>query len=506
VIVASLSLPLRAAGEEKKAKGNAKAGNAVAAPATASDVTPPPSSAIPEAVTGRFEAIEKRLAEKDAELHQLRNALEQESAARVNAEKVAADKAAAERALADRLTAEKAAAEKAAAEKAATEPKPAVVTGFVQFDLPFRQSSEDQLNDSTGEPLNEDRFLLRRARLRVEGGYGLVSGAFELDANTLRGMQVRPIGLEGSIRWPGSTPAPIAMATIGMFKVPFGYEVLQSDKDRVFLERGALARALFPGEYDLGARIQGSWRFLRYAVAVMNGEPIGERTFPGRDPNAAKDLVGRVGVDTEIVSGVRVSGGFSALKGTGFSKGSPETKAQLVWVDLNEDGAVNPSETQVIPGSAMVPSQNFKRSAFGLDLQLRFNVPRLGETTVYGELAFASNLDRAIVVADPVRAGRDLRERGFNVAVTQALGQFGIVGVRYDSYNPDADATDRRVGNVVPNDQSFSTLAITAGLRHPRGRLLVEYDYNRNHLGRDLTGKPTNLKDNVFTLRGEVSF
>ena len=43
-------------------------------------------------------------------------------------------------------------------------------------------------------------------------------------------------------------------------------------------------------------------------------------------------------------------------------------------------------------------------------------------------------------------------------------------------------------------------------VRAPSGRLIAELDINRNHKGRDLEGNPTNLKDNAFIIRGEVSF
>ena len=53
------------------------------------------------------------------------------------------------------------------------------------------------------------------------------------------------------------------------------------------MERSTAERALFPGEFDAGARLSGGWQFVRYAVAVQNGEPVGERTWHSRDPNAA---------------------------------------------------------------------------------------------------------------------------------------------------------------------------------------------------------------------------
>src|ERR1035437_7910143 len=65
------------------------------------------------------------------------------------------------------------------------------LSGFVQTDLTSKQISENQLNSSTGAPLNEDRFFIRRARLRSAVDQGYFAGVFELDANTVNGTQVR---------------------------------------------------------------------------------------------------------------------------------------------------------------------------------------------------------------------------------------------------------------------------------------------------------------------------
>jgi hypothetical protein len=383
------------------------------------------------------------------------------------------------------------------------------VTGFAQIDWAMRQSSQDQVVDSTGDPINEDRFTLRRARVKVTADYGRALGSIELDANTVKGTQVRPVGAEVSWRIPGPPESPAlspVMGTIGLFKIPFGYEVVQSDRDRLFLERTTTSRALFPGEYDLGARVAGGWRFVRYAVAMQNGDPLGEKAFPGRDPNAAKDITGRVGVEQDVQHGLHVSGGVSALTGKGFHKGTPGTKDVLVWRDLNEDGAVEPGEIQIIPGQAAEPSSSFTRFAVGVDARLQYTVPRLGILDLYGELVWASNLDRAILPADPVVTKYDVRELGWYIAATQELGPRWMAGVRYDAYNPDSDQTVHLGGVYVPNDVSYSTLALAVAYRYRFTRLILEYDVNRNHLGRDATGASTNLSDNALTLRGEIQF
>ncbi|HZL19268.1 MAG TPA: hypothetical protein VFG23_16150 [Polyangia bacterium] len=382
------------------------------------------------------------------------------------------------------------------------------LTGYLQADwLVNNQSSQDQLSPS-GAPLNLNEVFIRRARLRAAIDRPWVAGLVEFDGNTVNGPQARIIGAEASLKFPPERgdPLPLLMATIGMFKIPFGFEVGQSDRDRLFLERSTAEHGLFPGEYDAGIRVQGGWRFVRYVLAVMDGEPIGERTFPLHDPNSAKDFVGRVGIDTPIAPRVWVAGGFSGLSGTGFHAGTPATKATVVWNDANGNGTVQAGEITVVPGSAAVASQNFSRFGYGADLRLGVDVPSLGATVLWSELYWAKNLDRGILPADPVAFGRDYRELGLYAGVTQELGQHAQVGVRYDFYNPDADSVNTVMGATKPTAFAYQTLSFVAALRAPSGRLIAEYDINRNHNGRDLEGNPTNLADNAFTIRGEVSF
>jgi len=91
-------------------------------------------------------------------------------------------------------------------------------------------------------------------------------------------------------------------------------------------------------------------------------------------------------------------------------------------------------------------------------------------------------------------------------SVTQELSRHAMVGFRYDYYNPDKDSTDKQNAVTVPQTFMYQTFAFTAALQAPSGRLIVEYDVNTNHQGRDPNGLPTNLKDNAVSLRGEVKF
>jgi hypothetical protein len=388
---------------------------------------------------------------------------------------------------------------------------PAVsISGFIQADWVIHdQASQNEVDWSTGQPLNLDRFTLRRGHVRVDAEQGLVLGSLEIDANTTSGPQVRPIDAEVSLRWPEKADArlPSFMATVGLMRIPFGYEVQELDYVRPFLERATMLQALFPGEFDLGMRFRVKYRFLDWALAVMNGNPIGDKVFPDLDPVQTKDMVGRLGVDFEIAPGVRFQAGVSGDTGTGFHPGTPATKNQLVWQDQNGDGVVEPNEITAIGGTPATPSQTFHRFALGGDARIIVRVAPLGELTFRGEAIDAQNLDRGLEVADPIGAGHDLREMGYSGGVTQELTRWTMVGARYDLYNPNADASQQRALNLVPVNRSYSTLALMGMLRYGAGaRLLLEYDINRNPLGIGSNGAPTTLADNALTLRGQVVF
>lgn len=377
--------------------------------------------------------------------------------------------------------------------------------GLVQVDaVPFRQSSEDQLDPATLTPLNEERFALRRALARLDGESGIFRGRFELEATTLSGVVVRPrqafLGFEvPQERWGGFGLA----GEVGLVQIPFGGETRQPLTEMVWLERSTFVRALFPGQFDLGVSLRAEYEVFSLALALMNGEPIGESGFWGLDPNSSKDFIGRTGVDAPLGKGASLRIGASFSYGEGFHPGTPATKDRLAFRDNNENGLVEVSELSILPGAPATPSQNFERFAVGADLRLRFVWPHLGVTTFFAELVRGVNLDRGVEPADPVARGRDLRELGFSFGLSQRLLRYFEVGVRYDEYNPDSDARRFSGINLVPRDASYRTLACSVAGRLGPARLLVEYDHRQNSLGRDVSGAPTTLADDALILRAE---
>ncbi|HVY29446.1 MAG TPA: hypothetical protein VHB79_22965 [Polyangiaceae bacterium] len=379
------------------------------------------------------------------------------------------------------------------------------LTGYAHAQLEFHQDSEDQLAVG-GQPLNQNRFLLRRARLKAESKHRYAEFLLELDGNTVKGPSFGVQRAEVSAVYRGADApvekAPLIGLTAGIILPPFGRQLPESPRLRPFLERTQASRAFFPSEPDVGAMLSGKLGFFEYAVAVVNGEPAGQPVgFPLRDPNSAKDVIGRLGVSADVSKTVKAAGGVSLLNGKGTFRGTDGTKAVLSWTDLNEDGQISNVELSATPGSAPSRSTNFKHWAVNIDADLVVTTP-LGNTELQGEVVVANNLDRGLFISDPVTNGHDERQLGYYVGVLQDVTKHALLGVRYDFYDPRADVFTTQNGKVVPTKASVKTISPLIGFRLPDGlKLYGEWDIIKDHLATDNRGVPADRKNNVVTIR-----
>ncbi len=327
----------------------------------------------------------------------------------------------------------------------------------------------------------------------------------ELDGNTVNGPAFSLWHAEASLLYRGDRPfslPPFLKLTFGLFDTPFGYELVESPKTRWFMERSQMSRALWPGEPDLGARLQTALGWFRGSVALLNGNPANMTTgFPLRDPASAKDITARAGAEVNPTPWLFLAGGVSVYNGKGFHAGAVAGKSTLQYTDMYGDGLVDPGDITVVTATSSTPSSTFDRWAVGGDLRAEMK-SFLGQTRLTFEMVLASDMDRGLILADPVLIGRDLREFGYSVGITQEVFGYGVVGFRFDSYNPDADATALQGGQLLPTSQTIHTWSPLIGVALPdRARLLFEYDVIRNGLGRTASGLPTDLRDDTWTLR-----
>jgi hypothetical protein len=376
--------------------------------------------------------------------------------------------------------------------------------GFAQAQYHSSQLSEDQLAPG-GAPLNRNQFELRRARLRIDHGWENAAATFEMDGSTVNGLAIGVRRAEASLlhRGDGDDDAPpLVVVTAGITDLPFGAELGESQRDRVFMERSIGSLALFPSEADIGLKVWGAYRFVSYAAAVVNGQPLSGSGF-ARDPNAAKDVVARVGARAPIRDDLRLDGGLSVYTGRGFSPGRDATKDSIVWIDENNSGTAEPYEFIGVTGSAAIPSRNFDRWALGLDLAAALDT-RLGQTRLSGEVVVASNMDRNLLVSDPVLISRDARQLLLTLSLVQQITDYGLIGFRAAYYDPDSDLIEQRAGVFHLRDQTFWVLSPTVGLTLPHGRLVAQYDFIRDFLGRDERGVPTDVRNDQLTIRLQV--
>ena len=377
------------------------------------------------------------------------------------------------------------------------------IWGFVQAQYSANQISEDQL-DADGQSLNQDGFAVPRARVRLDHGWKYAFATIELEAGTVDA-PVRLRRAEASLLYRGAVPdnkTPLIVLTGGITDIPFAAELAESQRDRLFLERSLPSQAIFPSNADLGAKLWGAYEFLDYSVALINGEPLGHSGWP-RDPNAAKDVTGRVGAQAQLGDVGLLKGGVSFYVGKGFSPGTPATKDTLQWVDLNSNGVVDSGEIQGLTGSSAIESQNFNRFAAALDIGTTWVLP-WGPLQAGGELFVASNLDRGLVPNDPITSGADSRQLGASAFLQQGITKWVLLGVRGSFYDPNSNIVEQREGDFHLKNQQFGELSPSLAVLIDRARLTGQYDFVFDHLGRDSAGVPSNVANNRFTIRLQV--
>ena len=131
----------------------------------------------------------------------------------------------------------------------------------------------------------QDTFLIRRARLYIEGSIGDF-----LDYRLLPDFAGSQVSLQEA--WVNLRPWTWLQLRGGKVKSPFGLERLQAEQNLVFMERG-LTSDLAP-DRDVGAILHGDVanKTFSYDVGVLNGVPDGQ--VGDVDNNYGKDFEGRI--------------------------------------------------------------------------------------------------------------------------------------------------------------------------------------------------------------------
>jgi len=190
----------------------------------------------------------------------------------------------------------------------------------------------------------QDTFLIRRARLYIEGSIADV-----IDYRLMPDFAGGQVVLFDA--WVNLRPWAWLQLRGGKMKSPFGLERLQAEQNLVFVERG-LTQDLAP-DRDIGASLHGdvAGKTFTYEVGIFNGVPDGSSS--DQDSNYAKDFEARLffhpfrPLHNKWIDefGLGVAGTYGWQHGTLTSTGlaSFKTEGQITffnWVNNAATGAI----------------------------------------------------------------------------------------------------------------------------------------------------------------------
>ena len=251
-------------------------------------------------------------------------------------------------------------------------------SGYIQGQWEKHQESVSGLMPNNA-PANLDRFSVRRGRLKATYVGENAEYMLQIDA-TGDAVVLKDAEATFVDTW---TPFNFRL-TAGQFKVPFGYEVLQSSADREMPERATVIRVLFPGERDRGVRLVGTYRQFKLMTAVVNGNfTQGDPLYGTRDNNRHADLYLRLSGDFDFLV-VGVSGQW------GQKVASAVSPSTLTITDANMDGIIQASEIS----RPTATNRLFNLWRVGADAQFYVDIPAVGGLALKGEVILSNDESR----------------------------------------------------------------------------------------------------------------
>jgi hypothetical protein len=374
------------------------------------------------------------------------------------------------------------------------------LSGYIQAQ--FQSAKIDGAKSFAGGDFSStlhNRFLLRRGRLKVNYDNDLTQYVVQIDI-TQGGLATKDAYVSVKEPW-----LKAFSLTGGIFDRPFGFEISYSSSSRETPERTRLFQTLFPGERDLGAKVEyasadGPLSFLNVKAGLFTGNGIGAET------DNAKDFIGRVGFQLPFADeNFEIDGGVSAYVGkVRLDDGKKQYKLDnttLVAVD---------SITRYI-----------NRNYIGFDAQLYYDLPVLGGFSLRAEYITGSQPGTSSSSSAYKVASGDVYARnfyGYYINYIQNIGLQNQFLLKYDVYDPNKDVTGSQIGaagvssKFNSTDVKYSTLGL-GWIYHwdSNVKFVFYYDMVKNETvastaSGSLVPFKADLKDNVLTCRVQYKF
>ena len=357
------------------------------------------------------------------------------------------------------------------------------VSGYIQGRYEWHDSAIAGIDTKAG---NNSRFLVRRGRLKTTYQGHMSEYMLQIDATpdgvTLKDAEASLV-LDETV-FPAAVPWELKL-TLGQFKAPFGYEVIQSSGDREMPERTLMIRTFFPGERDRGARLSFKYDFFRLAFGIINGNVFPALAAENKNPiigsldsSSYKDVLGRIGADFGVIV-------FGASGYFGHTIASTGTAGM----------AATQSYTR------------YSRLRLGGDAQAYVDVPALGGLVLRGELIYGKekNLDYAGAAADPCK---DIKSLGWYATVVQNIGDHVGVVFRADQFDKNSSVGDSC--NVATNKAGMDAFknATTDKVTTLGGGLLgyVSGNLKASAIYEHIIEQGKTVKNDIVTLQLQAKF
>jgi hypothetical protein len=374
------------------------------------------------------------------------------------------------------------------------------ISGYIQAQ--FQSAESDGIKSFAGGdfPANtHNRFAVRRGRFKINYDNDLTQYVLQLDA-TEKGVALKDAYV--SIKDPWLRTFGL---TGGVFDRPFGYEISYSSSMRESPERSRLFQTLFPGERDLGAKLEitpqdGPFSFLNFKGGIFAGNGVASET------DNAKDLIGRLGFQLAFYeANLAIDGGVSGYFG----------KVRLD--DTKKSYTVNSPTSFAVDSTTRYWDRNY----IGGDLEIYYDLPILGGFSLRGEYIQGKNPGTSSSNA-PYRVTQgDIYLRnfyGYYLMYVQNIGLSNQFVFKYDVLDPNKDVTGNDIGlpantRLSAADVKYTTIGI-GWVYHwdSNVKFVLYYDMVMNEKVAEsssvssLSPLKEDLKDNVITFRMQYKF
>jgi phosphate-selective porin len=369
-------------------------------------------------------------------------------------------------------------------------------------------SGPTAVGNFSGGALSKDvasRFLVRRGRLKVMYDNDLTQYVMQIDV-TQGGVGIKDMYVSVKEPWLRTFTL-----TTGIFDRPFGFEISYSSSNREAPERTRMYQTLFPGERDLGMKLEITPTENMGFLSLFNLK-IG--AFNGMGPTAneadnIKDIIGRLGISLPFQEqNIALDAGVSYYSGS-----VTDTYSKYVYKNINN-----------VDSTASNKGANFDRRYIGVDAQLYTDLLPFGGSSlraevITGQQPGTKDDNRSLgSITYPFSNNMYIRNfLGYYAAFIQNFGLKHQLVVRYDVFSPNDDNDSKNIGapgsNMGLGDLKYTTIGIGWVYYYDANvKFVAYYDMITNDKVSPQTTSATykpymkDLKDDVFTFRIQYKF